>query len=162
MVRESVHWHKIDFQFQRVGNFRKHNHKNTPAPDYSLFQSFILNENTDGNGEKTNRTKKVNQHDAIEGNSKKCGTVCCSHNKYVCFCTLMFVARCSPWNSKNTFSVYEYVCLFRFRSLPFACHHCVCSFPYSMSAFMTLMECRTSNGMQIFSFLNSLYCSSNE
>lgn len=65
--------------------------------------------------EQNNTKEKPNQHDAIEGNSKNHGVVRCSHNKYVCFCILMFVARCSLWNAKSTSSVCT--CVFRFHSL---------------------------------------------
>lgn len=72
----------------------------------------------------------------------------CSH----CKCTrfLMFVARSSLWNSKEHVSwVCVCVCVWIF-CFAFIQRRFVFSFFYFMSTFMTLMECRTSNGMQIF------------
>lgn len=135
--------------------------KNTPAPDYSLFQSFILNENDGGSSKKnTEQNKTIQKRNRPtrrdRGKQQKawnCTLLAQQMRLFLYFnvCCPMF-----PMECKEHFQSVR-VCVFCFHSLlPLACHQFVFSFSYFMSAFMTLMECRTSNGMQIFSFSNSL------
>lgn len=130
-------------------------HKYTPAPEYSLLQSFILNEN-DGS-EKQNTTRKKND-DTIEGNGKNMSCMLFTQQIYlflyfnVCCALLpmefpkktLFECRCMC-----LFMCMRVSFLFRFHSLPLF-HGFFFSFFYFMSTFMTLMECRTGIGMQIF------------